>query len=288
VTIASSIDLDDAGIGVWTEPIQFEVTQDRIAAYAEATNDPIEQHLSGVVASPVFGIVPVFEALLEPMLEVVPTALFGRVVHGEQDFVFHRPIRPGDVLTSRGQVIGFEGLPNGTRVVSLLECRDAEGELVSEQYVTSFIRGFEVGRTVGRTAPGHRLDAAVREREPLARVAAHVDDDQTFRYSVASGDPVPIHLDEELARESGLPGIIAHGLCTLAMASWGVLGAVASDDVAKLRRLAVRFSKMVFPGEDLETRIWRLDAANGVTTYGFETYAGDRPVLTDGLVEILD
>ena len=39
--------------------------------------------------------------------------VFGRVVHGEQDFHFHRPIRPGDVLASRGRITGYETLPAG-------------------------------------------------------------------------------------------------------------------------------------------------------------------------------
>lgn len=280
---------DNAGIGVWTDPSTFEVTAERISAYAEATNDPIEVHLKGEVANPVFAIVPVFESLLEPVIEVVPTSLFGLVVHGEQDFFFHRPIKPGDVLTSRGRVIGYEGLPNGTRVAVHLECRDADEKLVNEQYVTCFVRTHDAGPLTGELAPTHKLDVALRDQEPTAVAQAHVDDDQTYRYSEASGDPMPIHLDEQVAKDSGLPGIIAHGLCTMAMAGWGVLGAVGDEDVTKLRRLSVRFSKMVFPGQDLTTRIWRTGSEAGVTTYAFETLAGgDTVALTDGLAEIAD
>jgi acyl dehydratase len=54
---------DPAGIGQWTEPDTFEVTAERIAQYAAATNDPIPAHLSGDVAPPVFAIVPVFMSL---------------------------------------------------------------------------------------------------------------------------------------------------------------------------------------------------------------------------------
>lgn len=277
---------DDAGLGQWTDPTTFEVTAERIAAYAAATNDPIPAHLEGSVANPVFAIVPVFESLLEPVIEVVPTSLFGLVVHGEQDFVFHRAIRPGDVLESRGRVIGFEGLPNGTKLLVHIECRDQDGALVNEQYVTSFVRGHDEGRTVGEAAPAHKLDPALREKEPAAAVVAHVDDDQTFRYSAASGDLMPIHLDEQVARDSGLPGIIAHGLCSNAMAAWAVLTSVGASDTTRLRRLAVRFSKMVFPGEDLLTKVWETGTADGVTTYSFETYVGDKVVLTDGLAEI--
>ncbi|WP_183094457.1 MaoC/PaaZ C-terminal domain-containing protein [Nocardioides stalactiti] len=277
---------DDAGLGLWTEPTTFEVTAERIAEYAAATNDPITAHQTGEVANPVFAIVPVFESLLEPVIDVVPTSLFGLVVHGEQDFVFHRAIRPGDVLSSRGRVIGFEGLPNGTKLLVHIECRDQAGALVNEQYVTSFVRGHDEGRTVGEAAPAHKLDPALRDKEPAGVVIAHVDDDQTFRYSAASGDLMPIHLDEQVAKDSGLPGIIAHGLCSNAMAAWAVLSAVGDSDTTRLRRLAVRFSKMVYPGEDLTTKVWETGTADGTTTYAFETYVGDKVVLTDGLAEI--
>ena len=46
-------------------------------------------------------------------------------------------------------------------------------------------------------------------------------------------------------RAAGLPGIIAHGLCTMAFTSWAVLTELAGSDVDRLKRFAVRFSKMV-------------------------------------------
>src|SRR2546427_415173 len=79
----------------------------------------------------------------------------------------------------------------------------------------------------------------------------HVDDDQTYRYRDASGDTMPIHVDNDVAKSVGLPGIIAHGLCTMAMCSQGIIKTLADGDPSRLRRLAVRFSKPVFPGNDV-------------------------------------
>ena len=67
-----------------------------------------------------------------------------------------------------------------------------------------------------------------------------------------------------------------------------VLTEVADGDVGRLKRLAVRFSKMVIPGDDMETRIWKNGSAGGTTTYAFETARGDDFVITDGLAEITD
>nr|WP_042183511.1 MaoC/PaaZ C-terminal domain-containing protein [Kibdelosporangium sp. MJ126-NF4]CEL15572.1 Conserved hypothetical protein (possible dehydratase) [Kibdelosporangium sp. MJ126-NF4]CTQ98236.1 Conserved hypothetical protein (possible dehydratase) [Kibdelosporangium sp. MJ126-NF4] len=279
---------DAAGLDKWTEDKVFEVTRERIAEYAAATNDPVAAHLAGDVAGPVFAVVPVFEAMTEPALDVVPLTWFGRVVHGEQDFTFHRPIKPGDVLTSRGAMIGFAGRPNGTSGVVLLETRDQHGELVNEQHVTLFVRGRDTGEAVGQSAPEHRFPEALREQQPVAVVTQHVDDDQTFRYSPASGDPMPIHLDEQVAKDAGLPGIIAHGLCTMAFTSWAVLTEVGGGDVHRLRRLAVRFAKPVLPGQDITTTIWREKSDNGVTTYRFETTADGEVVVKDGLAEVAE
>ncbi|UOX86032.1 MaoC family dehydratase N-terminal domain-containing protein [Amycolatopsis sp. FBCC-B4732] len=273
---------DPAGLGKWTEPVRFDVTRERLAEYAAATNDPIPAHRACDVASPVFAIVPVFQSLLEPALEVVPPSLFGRVLHGEQDFRFHRPIRPGDALVSRAKMTGYEGLPKGTRATVYLECRSVSGELVNEQHVTFFVRGFDTGEQRGTLGPAHRFTDALRSQAPVAKVSQHVDDDQTHRYGPAAGDPMPIHLDEEVAKAAGLPGIIAHGLCTMAFTSWAVLTEVAGADVTRLRRLAVRFASPVLPGRDLSTAIW----AAGSGSYAFETTMGDTLVIKDGLAEI--
>jgi acyl dehydratase len=277
-----TLQFNEAGLGKWTEPVSFEVTRERLAEYARAVNDPIDAHLAGDVANPVFAIVPVFQSLLEPALDVVPLSVLGRVLHGEQDFRFHRPIVPAETLVARGRMTGWEGLSNGTRACVYLETRDEAGVLVNEQYVTFFVRGFDDGRKLGELSPEHRLGDSLRERAPVADVTQHIDDDQTFRYAPASGDPMPIHTDEQVARDAGLPGIIAHGFCVLAFTAWAILEEVAGSDVGRLRRLAVRFAKPVLPGQDIRTRVW----SAGGGRYGFETTVGETVVLRDGLAEI--
>lgn len=282
----SEIRFDADAIGRWSEPETFEVTRERIVEYAEATNDPIGTHLAGDVASPVFAIVPVFMGMIGAAFSVAPPEVAMRVLHGQQDFHVRRPIRPGDVLSSRVKPLGYAGAPNGTTLAFLIETTDSEGEVVNEQYMTAFFRNIDVGETVGELAPSHKLDDALRGQAPVAKVTAHMDDDQTFRYSPASGDPMPIHLDEEAAKMAGLPGIIIHGLCTQAFASWAIVQEVAGGDSSRLKRLAVRFAKPVLPGQDITTTIWRAGASGGVTTYAFEITVGETVVIKDGLAEI--
>lgn len=281
----ATVQFDQAGLGKWTDDVPFEVTREGLIDYAEATNDPIPAHWAGDVASPVFSIVPVFHALLAPPLEVVPVSLFGKILHGEQDFRFHRQIVPGDRLVSRGKMTGWEGLENGTRACVLLECRDEAGELVNEQYVTFFVRGHDDGVKVGELSPAHKFDDGLRDASPAADFTQRIDDDQTFRYAKASGDPMPIHTDEDSAKAAGLPGIIAHGFCVLAFTEWGIQQELGMTDSSRLKRLAVRFAKPVLPGQEIRTRAWRTDPTIGDEAFAFETAVGDELVIRDGLAE---
>jgi len=215
---------------------------------------------------------------------VVPVSLFGKILHGEQDFRFHRPIQPGDVLAARGRMTGWEGLANGTRACVHLECRDESGELVNEQFVTFFVRGFDDGRKVGELSPQHKFDEGLRDGEPSSEFTQRIDDDQTYRYAEASGDPMPIHLDEESALASGLPGIIAHGFCVLAFTTWGLQEQVGAE-TASLKRLAVRFAKPVLPGQEITTRAYALGGDPDTRAFAYETEADGQLVIRDGLAE---
>ena len=114
---------------------------------------------------------------------------------------------------------------------------------------------------VGEEAPPHRFDEALRDREPDAEVAQTYDADQTFRYAEASGDPMQIHIDETFAKSVGLPGIIIHGLCTMAFTSVAAIEHACPDDPTRLKRLAVRFAAIALPEQTITTRIWDTGAA---------------------------
>jgi len=66
-------------------------------------------------------------------------------------------------------------------------------------------------------------------------------------YAEASGDPNPIHQDEDVARSVGLPGVIAHGMLTLGLAGRAV---AAWTDGAEVVELGCKFTNpVVVPAE---------------------------------------
>jgi acyl dehydratase len=274
---------DTEGIGRWSDEITFPVEVERSIAYTMATNDPITQHLDGTVAPPVFAVVPALSDMAETTMFAVPDELMLRILHGEQDFRFHRAIVPGETLTVRSKVIGIHGKSSGVVVTTIAETRDENRELVNEQYFSGFFRGGNWPHEAGAPAPEHTFDETLRGRHADFVVEQKFDADQTFRYAEPAGDPMPIHLDEEIAKSMGLPGIIMHGLCTMAFNSHALLSRIAPNNPERLKRLAVRFAAPGRPGQVMTTSIWNI----GGGTYRFESVNDEGQVLIkDGLAEI--
>jgi acyl dehydratase len=278
--LADGFDLSH--IGVEGDPVSFVVRRERCIAYAEATNDSIAPHAAGEYAPPVFAVVAAFEALATAAVAPVPRALLMRVVHGAQDFRFHAPIVPGQLLTTRAHVVGITPKSSGVTVCVLGRTVDDNGAPVVDQHMTSFFRGAEAAAGGGEPAPEHAFPEAVRTQDSTI-VVQRFDGDQTFRYATAAGDPMPIHTDEDLARAMGLPGMIIHGLCTMAFTSRAVIESACPEDPQRLKRLAVRFSKPCLPGEQITTRIW--ERPGGVHVFETTDDAGDA-VIKDGLAEV--
>ncbi|HET6165243.1 MAG TPA: MaoC/PaaZ C-terminal domain-containing protein [Marmoricola sp.] len=70
-------------------------------------------------------------------------------------------------------------------------------------------------------------------------------------YAEASGDHNPIHQDEAVARSVGLPGVIAHGMYTLALAARYVDEQLGGP--GRITRIGAKFTRpVVVPEEGTE------------------------------------
>ena len=90
---------------------------------------------------------------------------------------------------------------------------------------------------------------SIKVGEALPSLMKQVTVEQIRQYAEASGDRNPIHLDDVFARAAGLPGVIAHGMLTMAFASQLITDWLG--DRSMVKRLQGRFAGMVVPGDEL-------------------------------------
>ena len=102
------------------------------------------------------------------------------------------------------------------------------------------------------------------------------------RYAGASGDRNPIHWSDRVATSVGLPGVIAHGMFTMALAARAV--DVWAGAPGRVRELRCRFTKPVVVPDDDTGVVVRVAAtvksvADGSATLALEVTCGDEKVL---------
>jgi len=265
----------------------YEVEEEAMVRYALATNETDPRLVEpgadgGLIAPPVFPVVYHARALGKPIGDPELNIDFKRALHGEQEMTFHRPLRAGDVITTAPSIEDIRDKGTGETLAIRLRSDNQAGERVEETLFTLFVRAKSKAGSNGASRGERTAPTAGRSDEALATIAQQLDADQTYRYSDASGDKVKIHLDPDAAKRAGFPGIIGHGLCTLAFTSRAVIEGIGGGTPDRLRRIAVRFVLPVIPGEIITTRIWPAAGADP-GEYAFETRdPRGRLVISDG------
>lgn len=104
------------------------------------------------------------------------------------------------------------------------------------------------------------------------RTLPPIDRLQLIKYAGASGDFNPIHTIDAAAEEAGLPGVIAHGMLTVA-----TMGLLFSSHLEHgyVKTFRSRFSGMVFLGDTLRVggRVTEPTEHADGTLHTFEVYA---------------
>jgi acyl dehydratase len=127
--------------------------------------------------------------------------------------------------------------------------------------------------------------AQVTPGDALPPVHHDVQRYDLVKYAGASGDFNPIHWNDEWATTVGLPGVIAHGMFSMGVAA-RMVSAYAGDPAA-IKRLRVRFSDMIRPGQTLTVggEVAAVDGKRVSLRFWGEDEGGNR-VLSKGEAEL--
>jgi acyl dehydratase len=144
--------LDQSFVGRTYPPTPpYEVGREKIREFADAIGDQNPAYrdpeaaralgYADVIAPPTFGIVLSMRAGGQVISDPELGLDYSRVVHGEQRFVFARPVRVGDRLTVTVTVEGIRTAAGNDMVTTRGDVSTVDGELVFTAYSTLVARG---------------------------------------------------------------------------------------------------------------------------------------------------
>jgi acyl dehydratase len=143
--------LNQALVGKEYPPVRYEVGREKLREFAVALGetDPIyhEEEAARAAGHPDLPAVPTFPIVLsfragqvvygDPALGLD----YSRVVHGEQEFIYHRPIHAGDRLLAAGKVAAVEAKGRHELLTLQTEVTTEAGEPVCTVRATLLSRG---------------------------------------------------------------------------------------------------------------------------------------------------
>jgi acyl dehydratase len=190
------------------------------------------------------------------------------LLHAEQSLRLHKPLPVEGTVYSEASFdeIYDKGAAKGAILYMTRKLYDASnGDLLVTMGNVAFLRGD--GGFGGKSEGQPKPRPAPADRAPDLRLDLTPALNQALIYRLA-GDYNPLHIDPEVARAAGFDRPILHGLCGYGMAGRALVKGLCGDDPARLRRLDVRFTSPMVPGEPMQAEVWRIgpgDAAFRVT-----------------------
>ncbi len=244
-------------IGKDVEPVLFHYGWKEVVLYALGVGAGFDEldycYEKNLQAIPTFAIVPGY-ALFWEIINASGVNLAG-VVHGEQEILFERPLPVEGRLTIEGRITNIhdKGADKGALIV-------AQGDAYDEQRRKLFSSIFKMfarldGGFGGTNVPAEPLNFP--DRTPDHTIVHHPASNQPLLFRL-SGDLFELHVDPEFAAMVGFERPIMHGLCTYGYACRALIRAMCPGQPQRVRRLSGRFTKPLYPGQPIETRVWKV------------------------------
>ena len=129
---------DQRLVGRRYETGPFEVTEASIRAYMGAVGDT--RSSESLEAPPTYAMVYGYGAFWQLWTDQEVAMDVAHLVHGDQRFVFHRAVRPGDRITTTGRLTNVTARGDMELVTFDLTSKDAQDRPVSEATAMFIIR----------------------------------------------------------------------------------------------------------------------------------------------------
>ncbi|KAM6289747.1 peroxisomal multifunctional enzyme type 2 [Aegotheles albertisi] len=204
---------------------------------------------------PSFGVIPAQTSMFDGVASLTGLNIdLAKMLHGEQYLELYKPLPTSGQLTSVSTIADV--LDKGSGAVLILDVNTYCGkDLVCYNQFSVFCVG--AGGFGGkRTSEKAKVTVNPPKRPPDVVVSDVTTADQAALYRL-SGDWNPLHVDPSFAALGGFDKPILHGLCSFGFAARNILKQFANNDVSRFKAIKVRFLKPVFPGQTLQTEMWK-------------------------------
>lgn len=203
-----------------------------------------------------------------------------KMLHGESSLEIHAPLPPAGAIVSRMSIDRLidKGAAKGALLYFTRSIRRlSDKALLATEHGCFVLRGNGGFSANVEGAPAAR-PMPQREPDDICDLPTLPQAGLLYRLT---GDRNPLHADPAVAAAAGFKRPILHGSCTYGIAAHALLKTLCDYEPTGLKRMDVRFTAPVFPGETVRTEIWREPNSSA----SFRCKVAERIVLDNGYAE---
>jgi acyl dehydratase len=205
-----------------------------------------------------------------------------KMLHGESGLTIHAPLAPVGTIISRMRFVDLvdKGAGKGSLLFFERSIRDAgSGNPLATERGCFVLRGNGGFSAEARKTPAPR---AIPDRAPDEVCTLPTLPQSGLLYRL-TGDRNPLHVDPAVAKSAGFDRPILHGSCAYGIAGHALLKVLCNYDAKRFRRMDVRFTAPVLPGDTLQTEVWL--ERQGTALFRCKVLERNRVVIDNGFAE---
>lgn len=287
VTYNAQAALPNGEPGPWGRSVSIQYDQRDVLLYAVGIG--IEDLRFIYEGHPSFGVFPTFAirwggAGVPIDSSLIPNSPGPLNIDAERYLEVLNPLPTRGTVQVKSRLIGVHPRGRGNGFCEFESIvTDEDGTECVRMVNGSFRRGVE---KLGDIEPFEGSGATysqkivVPESEPTYSISVRIGENQAHIYRL-SGDYNPLHIDPDSAKFGGFETPILHGLCTFGHCAQALLEHLCEGDAQRFKKIKVRFSSPVYPGDEVNIRAWD-DGTNRVI---FEANVGETVVVSNAYFE---
>lgn len=283
-----SSNLTGSGLKEYRKEVTWRETMNYAAAVGD--NNPCyfdDERTAGIIAHPMFCVAvtwPVTEKLEEFVSPgLFPAEISATKVHYTEHIEFHRPVKPGDLLTVKGKIAAILPHRAGTHIIIRYDVFDNFNLPVFTEHIGALLREVNCLDEGMRSEILPSVPACNTEDRPVWETKITIDPMSPFIYDGCTNIFFPIHTSKQFAKMVGLPDIILQGTATLAYAVKELINLEASQNPLCLKSLSCRFTGMVIPGTEIKIQLLQKDIKDhGAELHFTVTNSEGRKAISNG------
>lgn len=199
----------------------------------------------------------------------------GRILHGGQSLIVHRPIPASGTATVSSRVANVWDKGKAAVIEMEQAAVDPDGAPLWTTTMQIWARG--EGGFGGEPGPETPWTAPDRDPDLVLNSPTTVQTALLYRLN---GDLNPLHADPSFAAKAGFEQPILHGLASYGIVAKALVDGLLDGDASRLTDLSVRFAGSLYPGQTIRTRVWRDD--DEIRLVAVCPERDDAPVLSHG------